>query len=67
MTWSEALEIVVSRTGYERWRDLCSDDNPDVEQRDAYRALVIELATGAPSADSAAIRAYLEAHPCAGC
>jgi hypothetical protein len=27
---------------------LCSEDNPDVPQRDAYRALVIRQATGQP-------------------
>lgn len=44
MMWQEALEIVVARTRHERYRELCSDDNPDAEQRDAYRTGVIEMA-----------------------
>ena len=44
MTLPEALDILVAHTGHERYRWLCSDDNPDQAQRDAYRRLVIEQA-----------------------
>jgi hypothetical protein len=40
----EDLEVVISRTGHERFRRLTSDANPDVAQRDAYRKLVARLA-----------------------
>jgi hypothetical protein len=33
-----------------RFRQLCDDANPDADQRDAYRRLVISLATGEPMA-----------------
>lgn len=48
MTWLDALEIVVARTGHVRYRWLCSDDNPDADQRDAYRIQVIAEACGEP-------------------
>lgn len=48
MTWQAALEIVVSRTGVERYRDLCSDDNPDPETRAGYRSLMLTLAGQPP-------------------
>jgi hypothetical protein len=48
MTLDEALDIVA--TDHLRYRWLCSEDNPDVAQRDAYRALVIRRATGEPEA-----------------
>jgi hypothetical protein len=48
MTWEDALEIVVPRGKCERYRELCAEDNPDVHQRDAYRASVLEQATGEP-------------------
>jgi hypothetical protein len=71
MTWSEALEIVVSQTTHERFRWLCSDDNPDAGSRSGYRALVIRLATGEPPAETSAedkeLRAYVTQHPCGGC
>jgi hypothetical protein len=41
---TDDLEIVVARTGHERFRWLTSDANPDVDQRDAYRKLVAGLA-----------------------
>ncbi len=46
MDWSEALEIIVARTRHERFRWLCSDANPEADQRDGYRATMIEQATG---------------------
>jgi hypothetical protein len=50
MIWVEALEIVIERTRHERYRWLTSDENPDTWQRDAYRRIVIEMATGEPAA-----------------
>lgn len=46
MTLNDALDIVVSRTRHERYRWLCSEDNPDVAERDGYRDHVMKLATG---------------------
>lgn len=48
MTLEEALNKVVSRTGVERYRWLCSDENPDHVSRGAYRRLVMSKATGEP-------------------
>jgi hypothetical protein len=42
--WTDALEIVVSRTGAERLRYLCSEENPDVPGRARYRKQVTEMA-----------------------
>jgi hypothetical protein len=50
MTWERGLEVVVARTRHERLRWLRSHDNPDVEQRDAYRRLMVEQAGGNPAA-----------------
>src|SRR5437879_5762329 len=46
MTWTEAVETVVARTGHERYRELCADDRPDHE---AWRAKVIAKVTGQPA------------------
>jgi len=46
MTLPEALDLVVARTSHERYRWLCSDDNPDAAQREAFRRYVIEQASG---------------------
>lgn len=49
MTWEEALEIVVAKTGVERYRWLCSEDNPSVrgwDGREDFRRYMVELATG---------------------
>ncbi len=48
MTLTESLDLVVRQTGHGRYRELCSDDNPDRAQRDAYRGLVVRLAAGEP-------------------
>jgi hypothetical protein len=40
MDWRESLEIVVARTGHERYRALCADDHP---QHAEYRRLVVRL------------------------
>jgi hypothetical protein len=46
MTLADALDIQIARTGHARYRWLCSEDNPDHAQRDAYRRLVIQQASG---------------------
>jgi hypothetical protein len=48
MTLAEALDIVIERTRHERYRFLVSEDNPDLEQREAYRAHVFQLAGSDP-------------------
>ena len=48
MTLPEALNIVIARTGHERFRFLCSEANPDRDTREGYRALVLRLAAQAP-------------------
>lgn len=73
MTWQDALDAVVARTPHERYRWLCSDENPDVRQRERYRALMVRIASGEPDPDpdpdpaSAALQAYTQAHPCGNC
>jgi hypothetical protein len=49
MTWQNAMQVVVARTRHERYRWLCSDENPDVASRDGYRRLVIKMAGGDPA------------------
>lgn len=41
MTWREALEINVSRTGHEKYRAFCDEDHP---QRDVWRREMLRLA-----------------------
>lgn len=48
MTWQEALEIVVARTGHARYRELTSADFPDEFGRNEYRRMVTEMAVNAP-------------------
>ncbi len=48
MTWQDALEIMVARTKHERYRWLTSDDNPDVVQREEFRALLVKQASELP-------------------
>jgi hypothetical protein len=48
MTWEEALKLIVERTRNLRYIELTADANLDVTQRDAYRSLLIRIATGAP-------------------
>lgn len=43
-----ALDSLKEHHHYRVWAALCSDDNPDKEQRDAYRSLVIRRAKGEP-------------------
>lgn len=65
-TWAEALDDVVSRTGVERYRFLCSDDNPDAATREGYRRLVVDLAGGGPQYPSLAEQAGSLAAAAAG-
>ena len=44
MTLDGALEIVVNLTHHERFRWLVSDDNPDDNSREGYRAFVLDAA-----------------------
>jgi len=75
MTLDDALDLVISRTGHERYRWLCSLGNPDGEGRESHRRLVMEKATGEPQlvprtepipADLQ-LRAYVASHGCGGC
>ncbi len=58
MDWQESLEIVVSRTHHARYRVLCDEGNPDLAQRDGYRALMVSLATGEPIRPAPAVPSY---------
>ena len=49
MTWQEAVEIVVERTGNERFAYLCSDDNPDEWSRNGYRVEMLRQAMESPT------------------
>ncbi len=57
---AKAVEIMVERSKHHRFTWLCSDENPDIEVRDAYRRQVLALAAGetvtapAPSASQTA-------------
>lgn len=61
MDWQQALEAV-EEGKIERFRWLCSDENPDIEAREGYRSLMIRKATGkaepAPSYPSLAQQAW---------
>lgn len=73
MDWPEALEIMVTRYHNAHFRVLCDEANPDIIQRDAYRALMVRQATGQPEPvpdpdpASAALQAHVAAHPCGSC
>ena len=67
MTLEEAIEVVVARTKHERYRWLCSDENPDAWSREGYRLLMLELAgapapTPTPTPEDLALRAYVAKH-----
>lgn len=46
MTWEEALELVVARTGHHPYRERCSEssDRPPPNDYLAYRALMLRMA-----------------------
>ncbi len=48
MTYLEALEVLASNAHVWRFRELCHEANPNTTQRDAYRGLVIRMASGEP-------------------
>ena len=61
MILEEALDIIVGRTKHERYRWLCSEENGDVESRDAYRQLMIGRARGEPDPEVTRLdQAYAE-------
>jgi hypothetical protein len=43
MTWEDALEVVIARTGHQPYRKLCADEHPKHEK---WRRIMIEKATG---------------------
>lgn len=50
MTWDAALDRLDAE-GHQhagRFRELCLESNPDREQRDGYRDVVVRLASGQP-------------------
>lgn len=68
MTWLDALEIVIARTRHERYRWLCSEANPDAEQRDAYRRHMLTRAGHpAPAQPPAPIPAAFTGVPLGRC
>lgn len=48
MTWKEAMETEIARSRHERYRWLCSDDNPSEDSREAYRRLMVQIVEDAP-------------------
>jgi hypothetical protein len=48
MHWTEAIEVIRGRVGHDAYTRLCRDDNPNGEQRDAYREHVIAVASEPP-------------------
>lgn len=50
MTLTEALDLIVVQSGHAHYRTLCDEDNPDREQRDGYRRLIMRLAEDGPLA-----------------
>jgi len=71
MTHDDALECLADHPHLWRFVELTADDNADVEQRDAYRDLVIRLATGEPPGRTpppvAVDYGTGPARPCGGC
>jgi hypothetical protein len=43
-----ALDQIRDHPSHRRLVQLCAEDNPDTQQRDGYRGLVIEIAGGTP-------------------
>jgi hypothetical protein len=61
MDLADALDVVTGRTRHDRYRWLCSDENPGVLSRESYRELVLRLASGPPPETDAARAARLTA------
>lgn len=51
MTWQQALDLIVSRTGHERYRVLCRDEHPDHK---AWRREMVRQAGGEPEPETSA-------------
>lgn len=66
MDWRQSLEIVVARTGVERYRVLCSDDSPHPAEVGKYRDLMVSMATGRPAYPPAATMAASAIRAAAG-
>ena len=69
MTHDDALECLADHPHLWRFVELTADDNADVEQRDAYRELVVRLASGEPLAPPpvAVDHGTAGGRPCGGC
>jgi hypothetical protein len=77
MSHADALDALAGDPLIWRYRELCADDNPDAEQRDGYRGLVVRMATGQPARSVDAVLAEARAEgiperiaqvrPCGGC
>lgn len=62
MTWQEALEIVIARTGVQRYRFLCSEE---YREHLAYRRFMVDMAgeTVIPLDESLALHRLVHACP----
>lgn len=52
MTWKDAYESLEAKDKNPRFLWLCSDANPDVEAREAWRLKIVRKAQGAPDTPS---------------
>ena len=66
MTFPESLARLKDDKHVEQYARLCREDNPDLEQRDAYRALVIAKASGQPAPHAPSILTQLGTAAAAG-
>lgn len=48
MQWPEALEIVVVKTKHVAFRNKCSDENTNIQERDSFRQMMISMAQDLP-------------------
>ncbi len=60
MTWQNALNSLQAHPAHARYVELCSDDNPNEWQRQAYRQTVMRMANS-PQADIARLDAAYRA------
>ncbi len=66
MTLIEALDLVVARTGVERYRYLCLE-HPRADVRGEYRALVLRLAAEPPLSGPTVAESVALAHAVRQC
>jgi hypothetical protein len=67
MTYLEALEIIIAEDRSRlHFRKLCAESNPNIEQRDGYRQLAIELAGGGATDPPSRMRQIASAAGAAG-